>query len=46
VNLNQFRPGKSSPLSATPTADGVNFSLYCKNGTGVQLLLFDAAEDA
>jgi isoamylase len=46
VNLNQFRPGKSFPLGATPTADGVNFSLYCKNGTGVQLLLFDSAEDA
>jgi glycogen operon protein len=39
-------PGSSFPLGATPTANGVNFGLYCKNGTAVQLLLFDAADSA
>ena len=45
MTANLPRPGKSSPLGATPTADGVNFSLYSKNATGVELLLFDTPED-
>ncbi|MEM0994609.1 MAG: glycogen debranching protein GlgX [Bacteroidota bacterium] len=35
--------GKSHPIGATVYADGVNFCLYSKNATGVELLLFDHA---
>ena len=38
--------GKSFPLGATRQADGVNFSVYSKNATAVELLLFDGADDA
>jgi hypothetical protein len=37
--------GKSFPLGATCRADGVNFSLYSKNASSVELLLFDGADD-
>ena len=37
--------GKSFPLGATCQADGVNFSVYSKNGTSVDLLLFDGVDD-
>jgi glycogen operon protein len=37
--------GRSSPLGATPVSGGVNFSLFSRTATGVQLLLFDR-EDA
>jgi isoamylase len=33
--------GASSPLGATPYPGGVNFSLFSKHATGVELLLFD-----
>jgi glycogen operon protein len=33
--------GKSSPLGASVVDGGVNFSLYSRSGTGVELLLFD-----
>jgi glycogen operon protein len=33
--------GSSAPLGATVTADGVNFSVFSKNATAVELLLFD-----
>ena len=33
--------GKSSPLGATPSLEGTNFSVYSKHATGVELLLFD-----
>ena len=33
--------GKSYPLGATPYPDGVNFSVYSKNGRAAELLLFD-----
>lgn len=33
--------GVSFPLGATIFPGGVNFSLFCKNGTAVELLLFD-----
>jgi glycogen operon protein len=36
----------SSPLGATPSAGGVNFSVFSKHATGVQLLLFDRVDDA
>jgi glycogen operon protein len=39
-------PGHSAPLGATPTSQGVNFSLFSKHATGVELLLFDRDDDA
>src|SRR6185436_12941346 len=38
--------GKSFPLGATRQADGINFSVYSKNATAVDLLLFHRADDA
>jgi isoamylase len=38
--------GKSSPLGATPSAVGTNFSLYSRHATGVELLFFDRVDDA
>ncbi len=35
--------GSPHPLGATPQADGVNFSLFSGNATGVELLLFESA---
>jgi glycogen operon protein len=35
-------PGQSYPLGATVDASGVNFCLYSKHATGVDLLLFDS----
>jgi isoamylase len=39
------REGRSSPLGATVRRGGVNFCVYSKNATGVELLLFDDADD-
>jgi glycogen operon protein len=39
-------PGRPSPLGATVLDGGVNFSLYSRTATGVELLLFDRADDA
>lgn len=36
-------PGQSYPLGATVYAIGVNFCLYSKHATGIELLLFDSA---
>ncbi len=33
--------GASSPLGATPCREGVNFSVFSKHATGIELLLFD-----
>ena len=41
----EIRPGQSFPLGATVYPDGVNFSVYSKNATGLDLLLFDEASD-
>src|SRR6201993_3381627 len=38
--------GAAEPLGATVTPDGVNFSVFSKYATGVDLLLFDDADDA
>lgn len=38
--------GQSSPLGATVTDGGVNFSLFSRTAAQVELLLFDRAEDA
>jgi isoamylase len=37
---------RSCPLGATCIPGGVNFSLYSRAATGVELLLFDQADDA
>jgi glycogen operon protein len=37
-------PGRSYPLGANWTGDGVNFSVFAKSSTGAQLLLFDDAD--
>jgi isoamylase len=38
--------GQSSPLGATVVPGGVNFSLFSRDCTGVELLLFDRVDDA
>jgi isoamylase len=38
--------GRAYPLGATPQEGGVNFSLFSKDATAVQLLLFDRADDS
>ena len=38
--------GRSLPLGATVIADGVNFSVFSRQATRVELLLFDSAEAA
>jgi len=37
--------GCSSPLGATPSPGGVNFSVFSRHATGVELLLFDGVDD-
>ncbi|WP_306532775.1 glycogen debranching protein GlgX [Geobacter sp.] len=37
--------GNTSPLGATVHRDGVNFSVYSEDSTGMELLLFDRADD-
>jgi isoamylase len=37
--------GRSFPLGATPAADGVNFSLFSRHASGVELLFFEDVED-
>ena len=43
TNRENLGAGKSFPLGATPYPDGVNFSIYSKNSTAAELLLFDDA---
>jgi isoamylase len=38
--------GASHPLGATPLEEGVNFSLFSRSATRVELLLFDRADGA
>jgi len=38
--------GQSYPLGATVYPDGVNFSVYSKNSTAIELLLFDHVDDS
>src|SRR6516225_4209285 len=40
------KPGLSFPLGASIRPDGVNFSLFSRSATGVDLLLFDRENDA
>src|SRR5205085_1707935 len=38
--------GSSAPLGATPSPGGVNFSVFSRHATGVELLLFDRVDEA
>jgi glycogen operon protein len=38
-------PGQPGPIGATVGPGGVNFSLYSRSATGVELLFFDRADD-
>ena len=38
-------PGRPHPLGAVPDAQGVNFSVFSRNATAVELLLFDEHDD-
>ena len=38
--------GSSFPLGATIVGDGVNFSVYSKNASEVELLFFDSVDAA
>src|SRR3989442_7123343 len=40
------RIGHSSPLGATIVPGGVNFSIFSRNASGMELLLFDREDDA
>jgi len=41
-----IKTGQSYPLGATVFADAVNFSVFSKNATGMELLLFDEITDS
>jgi isoamylase len=41
----ETKAGRSSPLGATLSPEGTNFSVYSKHGTGMELLLFDRVGD-
>src|ERR1700757_323778 len=38
-------PGRSFPLGASCVAGGVNFSVYSRTASAIDLLLFDRADD-
>jgi len=38
--------GQSSPLGATVRADGINFSVYSRNASSIELLFFEREDDA
>jgi isoamylase len=40
-----IEPGRSRPMGATPTPEGVNFTLFSRDATAVDLLLFSACND-
>ena len=42
----RLTPGLCYPLGSTIYPEGVNFSVFSKNATGLELLLFDRADDA
>jgi len=41
----EIQAGKSSPLGATLSLKGANFSVYSKHATGIELLFFDCVDD-
>src|SRR5579872_1063496 len=42
--MDDVLPGLSYPLGATVDGDGVNFSVFSKHATGMDLLLFDRVD--
>lgn len=44
--LDQLPHGRSYPIGATVEDGGVNFSIYSRTATGIELLLFDSIDDA
>jgi len=42
---NSVGSGRSAPLGATVLPGGVNFSMFSRNASGVELLLFDREDD-
>src|SRR5215831_11054151 len=46
IAVNTAETGQSSPLGATIVPGGVNFSLFSRSASGVELLLFDREDDA
>ena len=44
ISLRGVEPGTPAPLGATATAAGVNFSVFARRATAIQLLLFDEAD--
>jgi len=43
--LEQTTKGRSSPLGATLSPEGANFSVYSKHASEIELLLFDGVDD-
>src|SRR6516162_6337883 len=41
----QTEPGRAHPLGATVDKEGVNFSVFSRNATAVELLLFNKHDD-
>jgi glycogen operon protein len=41
----ETRPGRPHPLGASVDPEGVNFAVFSRNATAVELLLFDRADD-
>src|SRR4051812_18264369 len=39
-------PGQAFPLGASVADAGVNFSVYARDATGIELMLFDREDDA
>src|SRR5215467_11799376 len=46
IAVNTEETGQSSPLGATIVPGGVNFSLFSRSASGVELVLFDRENDA
>jgi isoamylase len=45
-NSDAVSSGRSAPLGATVVTGGVNFSIFSRSASGVELLLFDHGDDA
>jgi isoamylase len=46
VSSARVRPGSAAPLGATWDGEGVNFAIFSRHATGVELCLFDGADPA
>ena len=46
MNPGESAIGRSSPLGATSSGGGVNFSVFSRSATGVELLFFDGVDDS